>query len=236
MCPFLVKTIVTPGVGPLQGSPSRQIAFGMLTVPRRPESRVAETEPAKAVAATAHVAARTAAALTMSRICPRTLDSNLAALVASSAKRLCSPPMAVGDVMTVRIVSVTPQASVQEAIARMLEEGIGSVAVCDGPRLVGIFTERDVLRCAGEGSMFGDVAVGDVMTRRPVTVSADDDVLGAAQLMASKRIRHLPVCEGDFLIGMVGIRDVLRGLIEQAAERHGAARETARALLTRAAR
>jgi CBS domain-containing protein len=144
--------------------------------------------------------------------------------------------MAVGDVMTVRIVSVTPQASVQEAIARMLEEGIGSVAVCDGPRLVGIFTERDVLRCAGEGSMFGDVAVGDVMTRRPVTVSADDDVLGAAQLMASKRIRHLPVCEGDFLIGMVGIRDVLRGLIEQAAERHGAARETARALLTRAAR
>jgi CBS domain-containing protein len=144
--------------------------------------------------------------------------------------------MAVGDVMTVRIVSVTPKASVQEAIARMLEERIGSVAVCDGPRLVGIFTERDVLRCAGEGSMFGEVAVGDVMTRRPVTVSADDDVLGAAQLMASKRIRHLPVCEGDVLIGMVGIRDVLRGLIEEAAEQQGAARETARALLTRAAR
>jgi CBS domain-containing protein len=145
--------------------------------------------------------------------------------------------MAVADVMTVRIVSVTPRASVQEAISRMLEEGIGSVAVCDGPRLVGIFTERDVLRCAGEGSLFGEVAVEEVMTRRPVTVSADDDVLGAAQLMAAKRVRHLPVCEEGFLIGMVGIRDVLRGLVEQAAEQHdGEARATAHALLTRAPR
>jgi CBS domain-containing protein len=101
--------------------------------------------------------------------------------------------MAVGDAMSVRVVTVTPKASVQEAIARMLEEGIGSVAVCDGPRLVGIFTERDVLRCAGEGSLFGEVSAEDVMTRRPITVALDDDIIGAAQLMAAKRIRHLPV-------------------------------------------
>jgi CBS domain-containing protein len=144
--------------------------------------------------------------------------------------------MAVGDVMSVRVVTVAPKASVQEAIARMLEEGIGSVAVCDGTRLVGIFTERDVLRCAGEGSLFGEVAVEDVMTRRPITVAADDDVIGAAQLMAAKRIRHLPVCEGEFLIGMIGIRDVLRRLVEEAAEQREGARDTARALLTRAPR
>jgi CBS domain-containing protein len=118
----------------------------------------------------------------------------------------------------------------------MLEEGIGSVAVCDGPRLVGIFTERDVLRCAGEGSLFGEVAVEDVMTRRPITVAPDDDLIGAAQLMAAKRIRHLPVCEGEFLIGMIGIRDVLRRLVEEAAEQREGARDTARALLTRAPR
>ena len=122
--------------------------------------------------------------------------------------------------MTVRVVTVTPKASVQEAIARMLEEGIGSVAVCDGPRLVGIFTERDVLRGAGEGSLFGEVAVEDVMTSKPVTVSPDDDIVDAAQLMAERRIRHLPVCEGEFLVGMIGIRDVLRRLVEQAAEQH----------------
>jgi CBS domain-containing protein len=144
--------------------------------------------------------------------------------------------MAVGDAMSLRVVTVAPKASVQEAIARMLEEGIGSVAVCDGPRLVGIFTERDVLRCAGEGSLFGEVAVEDVMTRRPITVAPDDDLIGAAQLMAAKRIRHLPVCEGEFLIGMIGIRDVLRRLVEEAAEQHAGARDTARALLTRAPR
>jgi CBS domain-containing protein len=136
--------------------------------------------------------------------------------------------------MTVRVVTVTPKATVQEAIARMLEEGIGSVAICDGPRLMGIFTERDVLRVAGEGSLFGDVAVEDVMTPRPFTVSPGDDLVGAAQLMASKRIRHLPVCEGEFLVGMIGIRDVLRRLVEQAAEQEEGARDTARALLTRA--
>jgi CBS domain-containing protein len=141
--------------------------------------------------------------------------------------------MAVGDAMSVKVVTVKPKSSVQEAITRMLEEGIGSVAVCDGPRLVGIFTERDVLRCAGEGSLFGEVAVEDVMTRRPVTVSPGDDLVGAAQLMADKRIRHLPVCEGEFIVGMIGIRDVLRRLVEEAAEQRDGARDTARALLRR---
>ena len=123
--------------------------------------------------------------------------------------------MAVGDAMTVRVVTVTPKATVREAIARMLEEGIGSVAVCEGPRLVGIFTERDVLRVAGEGSMFGDVAVEDVMTPRPITVSPGDDIVGAAQLMAARRVRHLPVCEGERLVGVISIGDVVKAYIDQ---------------------
>jgi CBS domain-containing protein len=144
--------------------------------------------------------------------------------------------MPVADAMTIRVVTVRPKATVQEAITRMLEEEIGAVAVCDGYRLVGIFTERDVLRCAGEGSLFGEVAIEDVMTRRPVTVSPSDDIVGAAQLMADRRIRHLPVCEGEFLVGMIGIRDVLRRLVEEAAEQREGARDTARALLTRGPR
>src|ERR1051326_3900207 len=128
--------------------------------------------------------------------------------------------MAVGDAMTGRVVTVAPRKSLQAAVARKLEEEIGSVAVCDGPRLVGIFTERDVLRGAGEGSLFGEVAVEDVMTPRPVTVSPGDDIVDAAQLMAERRIRHLPVCEGEFLVGMIGIRDVKLALADQAAEQH----------------
>lgn len=144
--------------------------------------------------------------------------------------------MPVGDAMTVRVVTVAPEATVQEAIARMLEEGIGAVAVCDGPLLVGIFTERDVLRVAGEGPMFAEITVDTVMTRRPLTVAPEDDLMGAAQLMADKRIRHLPVCQGDFLVGMIGIRDVLGRLLEDAANQDDDARATARTLLARAPR
>jgi CBS domain-containing protein len=138
--------------------------------------------------------------------------------------------------MTIRVVSVSPQATVQEAIARMLEEGIGAVTVCDGPLLVGIFTERDVLRVAGEGQMFSEISVETVMTRRPITCAPEDDLLGAAQLMADRRIRHLPVCQGEFLVGMIGIRDVLSRLLEQAANQDDNARLTARTLLSRAPR
>ena len=144
--------------------------------------------------------------------------------------------MAVADAMTVHVVTVAPTATVQEAIERMLEEGIGSVAVCDGPRLVGIFTERDVLRIAGEGPLFNELRIDTVMTPRPYTASPSDDIFSVAQLMADKRIRHLPVCEGEFLIGMIGIRDVLRRLLEETAEQHVGARETARTLLARAPR
>ena len=144
--------------------------------------------------------------------------------------------MRVGDAMTIRVVSVSPEATVQEAIARMLEEGIGAVAVCDGPLLVGIFTERDVLRVAGEGPLFSEIRIDVVMTKRPTTCAPEDDLIGAAQLMADKRIRHLPVCQGDFLIGMIGIRDVLGRLLEEAANQDDGARATARTLLSRAPR
>ena len=80
----------------------------------------------------------------------------------------------IADVMSFRLVSVRPDETVQAAIARMLEENVGSVAVCDGSRLVGMFTERDVLRLAGEdGGGFGQVQVGEVMTRTLVTAGSD---------------------------------------------------------------
>jgi CBS domain-containing protein len=142
--------------------------------------------------------------------------------------------MTVSNVMNVRIVSVRPEETVQLAIARMMEEGVGSVAVCDGPQLVGIFTERDVLRLASEGSTFGEFRIGEVMTRSPVTVSPDVGIVDAAHLMAARGIRHLPVVEGDSLHGMVGIRDVMRTLVEQAWREHDdGARETAQELMRR---
>ena len=136
--------------------------------------------------------------------------------------------------MAFRVVTVSPDDPVQVAIARMLEETVGSVGVCEGERLVGIFTERDVLRLAGEGPNFTEVKVGDVMTRQLVTLAPDDDILDAARLMGERKIRHLPVLEGENLLGIVGIREVVRALVEQLwRTQDPEARERARELLDR---
>src|SRR6266704_1806028 len=139
--------------------------------------------------------------------------------------------MAVSDVMAFRVVKVSPEDPVRVAIARMLEENVGSVAVCDGERLAGIFTERDVLRLTAEGPDFDEVRVGDVMTTQLVTLSPHDDILDAARLMGERKIRHLPVLEGE---NMVGIREVVRVLVERLWRTHDPeARDRARELLAR---
>jgi CBS domain-containing protein len=138
------------------------------------------------------------------------------------------------DAMSTRVVSVRPTDEVRVAIARMLEESVGAVAVCEDNRLVGIFTERDVLRLAGEGRDFHDVHVGDVMTRRLFVAEPDDDLASVAQLMQEKRVRHVPVVQGENVLGILGIREVLRNLVERVWSSQDAdARETARELLRR---
>jgi CBS domain-containing protein len=138
------------------------------------------------------------------------------------------------DAMAVRVVSVRPEDEVRVAIARMLEENVGSVAVCEESRLVGIFTERDVLRLAGEGRDFHEVRVGDVMTRRLYVSEPDDDMASIAQLMQEKQIRHVPVVQDGNLLGILGIREVLRNLLERAwSSKDETAHETARTLLRR---
>jgi CBS domain-containing protein len=139
--------------------------------------------------------------------------------------------MAIGDVMRTRVVTVSSEDSARLAVLRMLEEGVGSVAVCDSGKLIGIFTERDVLGLAGEGTDLDAVRVGDVMTREPLTVDVGVAVLDAARLMGERKIRHLPVVQGDHLLGMVGIRDVLGSLVERLWQaRDSAAHDTARSL------
>ncbi len=129
------------------------------------------------------------------------------------------------------MVAVESTDSARLAVLRMLEEGVGSVAVCDAGKLVGIFTERDVLALAGEGTDLDSVRIGDVMTRDPVTVDARVSILDAARLMGERKVRHLPVVEDDHLLGMIGIRDVLGSLVERLWQAHDAeAHDTARAL------
>lgn len=142
--------------------------------------------------------------------------------------------MSIADVMRVRLVQASPDDTAQAAIARMAAENVGSVAVCDGTRLVGIFTERDVLRLTGERADLDALRLREVMTTELVTASPDDDLLAAARLMGERRIRHLPVVQGDNVLGIVGIRDVLGALTERLWRAHDEeAHETVRELLGR---
>ncbi|HEU5264871.1 MAG TPA: CBS domain-containing protein [Gaiellaceae bacterium] len=137
------------------------------------------------------------------------------------------------DVMSTRLVQADRDDSVRDASRRMVEAGVGSVAVCEGARLVGILTERDVLRLASEGVDLDGTGVRDAMTRDVVTISPDADILAAARLMGERQIRHLPVVEGENVLGIVGIRDVLAALAEALWRTHDeAVHETARSLLS----
>lgn len=128
-------------------------------------------------------------------------------------------------------MTVEPADTARLAVLRMLEESVGSVVVCESGRIVGIFTERDVLALAGDGTDLDAIRVGDVMTRSPITVGADVSVVDAARLMGERRVRHVPVVEGEHVLGMVGIRDLLGSLVERVWQAHDAdAHDTVRGL------
>ena len=143
--------------------------------------------------------------------------------------------MHIGGVMRTKLVTARPDESAADAIRRMLASGIGSVIVIEDNAPVGMFTERDVLRLAGDGTDFEAIPVRRAMTPRPLTVAAGDDILEASQMMAERKLRHLPVTEDGNLVGIVSMRDVLAYLAERlySGDKDDAAHTTTRALLDR---
>ena len=143
--------------------------------------------------------------------------------------------MNIGGVMRTKLVTARPDESAADAIRRMLSSGIGSVIVIEDNAPIGMFTERDVLRLAGEGTDFEVIPVRRAMTGRPLTISAHDDILAASQMMAERKLRHLPVTEDGNLVGIVSMRDVLAYLAERlySGDKDEAAHDTTRALLDR---
>jgi CBS domain-containing protein len=114
------------------------------------------------------------------------------------------------------IFTASPDESVHSITARLAEKRIGALPVVDGGRIVGIFSERDVIYgLAAHGPAMMDKAVGDVMTSPAITVTADTPILSALSLMSRRRIRHLPVAEGDRLVGFVSIGDLVKHRIER---------------------
>ena len=109
------------------------------------------------------------------------------------------------------IVSCTTQTIMRDAVALLAGKRIGALPVMDDNRVVGIFSERDVIYCmAKEGGGCLDRPVGEVMTAPPITVTPSEKVDWALALMTKRRIRHLPVIESDRLIGFVSIGDLVK--------------------------
>lgn len=112
---------------------------------------------------------------------------------------------------------ITVDASVLDAVRVMSQARGGACAVVDGNRLLGIFSERDVmLRVVAEKRDPETTPVGEVMTRDLETISADADTSQALELMVSRHIRHLPVVDGrDKLAGLISIRNLLQHHVEE---------------------
>ena len=113
------------------------------------------------------------------------------------------------DVMTQGVFAVEGGLRLREAATQMAERRVGAAIVLDGERLVGILTERDVL-LAVASDRDKSATVEDCMTRHPETVEPSDTTDHAAALMIHGGFRHLPVVEGDRVVGIVSIRDLMR--------------------------
>ena len=114
------------------------------------------------------------------------------------------------EIMTSNVFSTTPSTSVADVAASMLKGRFGSALVMEGSTLMGIFTERDVLRAAAARADLTSARVADWMTGDPVTASPDMETGEATELMMSQGFRHLPVMEGNTITGIVSLRDILR--------------------------
>ncbi|HET8613802.1 MAG TPA: CBS domain-containing protein [Sphingomonas sp.] len=114
------------------------------------------------------------------------------------------------------VVTVTADQPLGDVVRLLAERRIGAVPVMDGGAVAGIFSERDVIyRLAEEGPAALERKVGEVATRPALTVDKDTPILSALALMTKRRIRHLPVVEGERLIGLVSIGDLVKLRIER---------------------
>lgn len=123
--------------------------------------------------------------------------------------------MIVKELLVGEVATCTPDIPIAEAAVHMMEADTGSLVVVDKGDLVGIVTERDVLRAVAEGSNTKTVTVARIMTPGPDSLEPDVEVREVALWMVAAGYRHLPVVEGERLVGMVSIKDLVWALTEE---------------------
>jgi len=116
---------------------------------------------------------------------------------------------------SIELLTVSPETTVQKAVELMNRVRVGSVLVMDSRTLVGIFTERDVMRkIVAEGRDATSVLVSELMSSQLVTISPDTEVGAAMDIVSENKIRHLPVMEDGRLLGLISAGDLNRHATE----------------------
>jgi CBS domain-containing protein len=116
----------------------------------------------------------------------------------------------VSDVMKQEVLTVAPEDSVGEAAAKMTEADVGAVVVSDFGRVIGILTERDVMRAVARRTHSSVTRVREWMTSDPVTAPPEMEAEEAARTMLDHGFRHLPVMKDGRAVGIVSLRDIAR--------------------------
>jgi CBS domain-containing protein len=123
---------------------------------------------------------------------------------------MMSHNMDIASVMTRNVEVISPESSLQEAAAKMRDLDVGSLPVCDGRKLQGIITDRDVtVRAVAEGRNPAETKVNDIMTTDIVFATEDQAIEEAAEMMSSHQIRRLPIVDSNRdLVGIVALGDL----------------------------
>ena len=115
-----------------------------------------------------------------------------------------------------KLLSISPEASVLDALKLMAEKEVGALVVLEGEKLAGIFSERDYARkVILHGKASKDTPVSEIMTHKVVCVEPSQSVEDCMALMTDQRIRHLPVLEDKRVIGVISIGDVVKEVISE---------------------
>src|SRR2546426_10873420 len=111
-----------------------------------------------------------------------------------------------GEVMTRDVLTVAPEDTIGEAAQKMTDQGVGAVVVSDFGRMIGIFTERDLMRAVAGRVHSSEARVREWRTPDPVTMTEDMSVEDAGRTMIDNGFRHIPVVTGERAVGIVSIR------------------------------
>ena len=120
----------------------------------------------------------------------------------------------VGDLMTRDVLTIDPADSLGEAAEKMIDRSVGALVVSDFGNIIGILTERDVLRAAAHRTSSAETRVRQWMTPEVITVPPSMPAAEAAQTMLERNFRHLPVVEDGRPVGIVSMRDLARWSVQ----------------------